>query len=115
MNDRNEHSSLTNLFKAGTPECAVFSAATAMVLGLLLLTVGFWNTVWIALFGAVGGILGGVKDKKQMLKNVLNRIIPDKKTVPYREQHPYITQAVRDAAAKGYKTSAGDEEESEQD
>ena len=89
--------------------------AAAMVLGLLLLTVGFWNTVWIALFGVAGGILGGVKDKKQLLKNVLNRIIPDKKTVPYREQHPDITQAVRDAAARGYKTSGGDEKESEQD
>ena len=115
MNDNNDRSFLSNVFKAGTPECAVFSGAAAMVLGLLVLTVGFWNTVWIALFGVVGGVLGGVRDKKQMLKNVLNRIIPDKKTVPYREQHPDITQAVRDAAAKGYKTSGGDKEESEQD
>ena len=115
MNDNKDRSFLANVFKAGTSECAVFSAAAAMVLGLLLLTVGFWNTVWIALFGVVGGILGGVKDKKQMLKNVLNRIIPDKKTVPYREQHPDITQAVRDAAAKGYKTGDEDEEESGQD
>ena len=115
MNDNKDRSFLANVFKAGTPECAVFSAAAAMVLGLLLLTVGFWNTVWIALFGVVGGILGGVKDKKQMLKNVLNRIIPDKKTVPYREQHPDITQAVRDAAAKGYKPGDEDEEESGQD
>ena len=115
MADRNDPSPFEKIFKAGTSECAVFSAAAAMVLGLLLLTVGFWKTVWVALFGVAGGFLGGVKDKKQMLKNVLNRIIPDKKTVPYREQHPEITQAVRDAAVKGYKTSAGDEEESEQD
>ena len=115
MNDRNDRSSMANLFKAGTPECAIFSGAAAMVLGLLLLTVGFWNTVWIALFGVIGGFLGGVKDKKQMLKNVLNRIIPDKKTMPYREQHPDITRAVRDAAAKGYRAGGTNEDESEQD
>ena len=115
MNDRNDPSPLSKLFKAGTPECAIFSGVAAMALGLLLLTVGFWNTVWIALFGVIGGFLGGVKDKKQMLKNVLNRIIPDKKTMPYREQHPDIARAVRDAAAKGSQPGGADEDESEQD
>ena len=99
MNERNERSPLSNIFQVGTPECAVFSGAVAMVLGLLLLTVGFWNTLWIALFGAAGGFIGGVRDKKQIVKNVLNRIIPDKKSIPYREQHPEIVQALRDAAS----------------
>ena len=111
MNDRKDRPSLANVFKVGTPECAVFCGALAMVLGLLLLTVGFWNTVWIALFGAVGGFLGGVNDKKQILKNVLNRVIPDKRAMPYREQHPDITRALRDAASKD--SSAEDEEESQ--
>lgn len=101
MNDQKDRSSLANLFRAGTPECAIFSGAAAMVLGLLLLTVGFWNTVWIALLGVIGGFIGGVRDKKQLLKNVLNRIIPDKKAVPYREQHPDIARAVREASSKG--------------
>ena len=101
MNDRKDLSPLSNIFRAGTPECAVFSGVAAMVLGLLLLTVGFWSTVWIALLGVIGGFIGGVRDKKQILKNVLNRIIPDKKAVPYREQHPEIARAVREAAAKG--------------
>ncbi len=114
MNDRNNASSQLKIFTAGTSECAIFSSVAAMVLGLLLLTVGFWKTLWVALFGAAGCILGGVKDKKQMLKNVLNRIIPDKKSIPYREQHPDITRAVRDAAAKGYKPAETDEDGSEQ-
>ena len=113
MNDRKDRPSLANVFKVGTPECAVFCGALAMVLGLLLLTVGFWRTLWIALLGAVGGFLGGAKDKKQILKNVLNRVIPDKRAVPYREQHPDITRAVRDAASKD--SSAEDAEESESD
>ncbi len=100
MSDRNDRSSLASVFRVGTPECAVFSCAAAVCVGLLLLTVGFWNTLWIALLGAVGAFLGGVRDKKQVLKNVLNRVIPDKRAVPYREQRPDIVRAVRDAAAQ---------------
>ena len=65
MNDRKDRPALANVFRIGTPECAVFCGVLAMVLGLLLLTVGFWNTVWIALLGAVGGFLGGVKEKSK--------------------------------------------------
>ncbi len=107
MSDRKESFSQLKVFTPGTSECAIFSSAAAMVLGLLLLTVGFWKTLWVDLFGVIGGILGGVKDKKQMLKNVLNRIIPDKKAMPYREQHPDIARAVRETS-KG--RSAGTEE-----
>lgn len=86
MSSRNDRSAFWDFFKAGTPECAIFSGVAAMVLGLLLLTVGFWRTVLLALLGACGAFLGGIKDKKQWLKNALNRIIPDKqRAVPYRE------------------------------
>ena len=115
MADRNDPSPFEKIFKAGTPECAVFSAVAAMALGLLLLTVGFWKTVWIALFGAAGGYLGGVKDKKQMLKNVLNRIIPDKKSIPYREQHPEIVQALKDAVSKNRNSAGEDDQDAGQD
>ena len=115
MTDRNTSSPFSKVFKAGTAECAVFSGALAMALGLLLLTLGFWKTVWIALFGVAGGFLGGVKDKKQMLKNVLNRIIPDKKSIPYREQHPEISQALKDAASKNRQPAGDDDADAGQD
>ncbi len=110
MNDRKDQPSLAKYFRIGTPECAIFCGAAAMALGLLLLTVGFWNTVWIALLTVCGGFLGGVKDKKQWLKNVLNHIIPDKKTMPYREQHPEISRAVREAASKNADGQSGRED-----
>ena len=113
MSDREDRSSLTNIFKVGTPECAIFCCVAGVCLGLLLLTVGFWNALWIALLGAVGAFLGGTKGKKQVVKNVLNKVIPDKKTVLYREQHPDIVKAVRDAAAKS--DSEEDAEESAPD
>lgn len=113
MSDREDRSSLTNIFKVGTPECAIFCCVAGVCLGLLLLTVGFWNALWIALLGAVGAFLGGTKGKKQVVKNVLNKVIPDKKTVLYREQHPDIVKAVREAAAKD--ESAWEAEESAPD
>ena len=100
MSDREDRPSLTNIFKIGTPECAIFCCVAGVCLGLLLLTVGFWNALWIALLGAIGAFVGGAKGKKQVVKNLLNKVIPDKKTVLYRDQHPDIVKAVRDAAAK---------------
>ena len=113
MSDREDRPSLTNIFKIGTPECAIFCCVAGVCLGLRLLTVGFWNALWIALLGAVGAFVGGAKGKKQVVKNLLNKVIPDKKTVLYRDQHPDIVKAVRDAAAKG--DSEEDAEESAPD
>ena len=109
MSDRNDRPSLPSIFKVGTPECAIFSCAAAVGVGLLLLTVGFWKALWIALLGAVGAFLGGVSNKKEIVKNVLNRVIPDKKTVLYREQCPDIVKAVRDAAARGENAEEAEE------
>ncbi|MBR4332135.1 MAG: DUF2273 domain-containing protein [Clostridia bacterium] len=113
MSDREDRPSLTNIFKIGTPECAIFCCVAGVCLGLLLLTVGFWNALWIALLGAIGAFVGGAKGKKQVVKNLLNKVIPDKKTVLYRDQHPDIVKAVRDAAAKS--DSEEDAEESAPD
>ena len=111
MNDRDDRPSVAGIFKVGTPECAVFSCAAAVGVGLLLLAVGFWNTLWIALLGAVGAFLGGVKHKKEVLKGVLNRVIPDKRAVPYREQHPDITRAVRELVSKADSAEADSAED----
>ena len=97
MSDPCRKGFFSNCLKVGTPECAVFSAVIAMVLGLLLLFIGFWNTVLIAAFMLVGGIIGGVSDKKQAFKNLINRLFPARSTVPYREQNPDILRAVRKA------------------
>ena len=100
MSDNRQDRFIDNICRIGTPECAIFSAVIAMVLALLFLSIGFWKTVLVAVLMAVGAFLGGVKDKKQMVKNLVNRVVPDHKTVPYREQNPQILQAVREATGK---------------
>lgn len=106
MNDDKRTSFFDHVFSVGTPECTIFSAVVALAVALLLLLTGFWNTVWIALITCVGAVLGGVRNKKQMFKNFINRLIPDKKTVPYREEHPEIARAVREAREAREKAEA---------
>lgn len=85
-----------NMFKIGTPECAVFFGATAMVLALLFLLVGFWQTVLIVVLVLAGVFLGGVKDKKEWIRNVVNRLFPPKQNIPYRERNEEIEKAVKE-------------------
>lgn len=114
MNEGNRDSFFENMCKIGTPQCAIFFAVIAMILGLLLLWVGFWKTVLLALLMAVGAFLGGVKDKRQWLKNAANRVIPDHQTVPYREAHPDIVRAVREATKKKDELPQEEEEDEEE-
>lgn len=97
------------LFRIGTPECAVVFALAAMVLALLFLTVGFWHMLWIGLLMLAAAFLGGIKNKKQWLKDVVNRLVPAKQVVPYRTQNEEISKALR--AAREAQQSAPSEED----
>ena len=67
-----------NIFKVGTPECAIFFALVAMVLALLFLALGFWQTLLIVVLVLLGLFIGGVKDKGEWLKRTVNRLFPPK-------------------------------------
>ena len=112
MNDQDRKTIFSNVFTIGTSECAIFSAVVAMVLALLLLSVGFWKALLVAALMVVGGFLGGVRNKRQWLKDVINRLFPARSIVPYREQNPEIARAVRRATeAKEKEAPAADAEE----
>ncbi|MBR3015956.1 MAG: DUF2273 domain-containing protein [Clostridia bacterium] len=85
MNRRDDRSFLNRAFRIGTPECAVFSAAVAMVLGLLFLWIGFWKTLFIFCLMLLGLFIGGVEDKQEWFRNLVNRLFPPRADVPYRE------------------------------
>ena len=54
--------------------------------------------VWlIAALILVGAFIGGVKDKKEWIRNVINRLFPPKQNIPYREQNAEIEKAVKEA------------------
>lgn len=102
MDDR-EKGFFRNMLKVGTPECAVFSGAVAMVLALLLLTIGFWKTLLVALCVCVGAFIGGVADKRKMISQVVNRLFPPKAAVPIqvsKEDTERVEELRREAQKK---------------
>ena len=95
-NNENKRAEWTKkIFTVGTAECAIFFAAIAMVLALLFLALGFWQTILIALLICVGLFIGGVKDKKAWIGDKINRLFPPKHNVPYRTKNEEIERAVK--------------------
>lgn len=84
------------MFQIGTPECAITFAVIAMVLALLFLVLGFWQTLLIAALVLVGAFIGGVKDKKEWIRNLVNKLFPPRQNMPYREQNAEIERAVKE-------------------
>ncbi|MBR6525161.1 MAG: DUF2273 domain-containing protein [Clostridia bacterium] len=81
-----------NMFKIGTFECAAFCGAAALVIAVLILLLGFWQTVLVLAFLLLGLFLGGVKDKKGWLRNVINRLFPARQVTPYKAEDVRINR-----------------------
>lgn len=62
---------LKEMLTWGTPACGVFCGVLGILLAILLLTIGFWKTLFVALLCAVGVFLGAVKDKASDRKSVV--------------------------------------------
>ena len=62
--------------RPGTPQCGVLCALLGAVVAFLLLWAGFWKTLFIVLLAALGAFLGGVQDKKESIRRVVNRLFP---------------------------------------
>lgn len=62
----------------GTPACGLFCGVCGIIVAILLLTIGFWKTVLVALLCCAGAFLGGVKDKEAFMRRIANRLFPSK-------------------------------------
>ena len=62
----------------GTPACGLLCGVLGVLVAILLLTIGFWKTLFVALLCALGVFLGAVKDKAAFLKNAINKLFPPK-------------------------------------
>ena len=103
-----------NMFHVGTPECAIFFSVVAMVLAILLLSIGFWRTLLVAALALLGGVLGGVKDKKEWIRAKVNRLFPAREPVPYKEKNEEIQRVVREARQARESMERQEEKEEEE-
>ncbi len=69
---------LKELTTLGTPACGLACGLLGVVLAALLLSVGFWRTLFIVVLCVLGVFLGGVKHKSDFIKGVVNRLFPPK-------------------------------------
>lgn len=69
---------LKDVLTIGTPACGAACGAAGVVLAALLLSIGFWKTVFVAVLCLLGVFLGGVKDKHGFIKGLANRLFPGK-------------------------------------
>lgn len=80
-------------FTPGTPACAIAYAVIGAVIAALLLAIGFWKTLFILAFAAVGALLGGVGNKQDAVREIVNKRFPSK-------DEPIKSDTVRDEPLK---------------
>ena len=64
--------------KIGTPKCGLVCALLGAVLALMLVFLGFWRTLFVAFFAAVGYFLGACDNKTDTIKGWINKRFPPK-------------------------------------
>ena len=74
--------------KKGTPACGLILGTVLVVLGALVMWIGFWKTLLLALLFALGYFLGAIDKKKEFLKNTANKLIPEKeiKVIDFKKE-----------------------------
>lgn len=65
-------------WKIGTPECGVLFGLIGALIALLLLFLGFWRTVFVAVLFAAGYFIGSSKDKAETVRTFINKRFPPK-------------------------------------
>ena len=65
-------------FQIGTPECGLLCAAAGAVAALMILFLGFWNTLFVAVLAAAGYFVGASSNKGEAIKQVINKLFPPK-------------------------------------
>ena len=74
--------------KKGTPACGLILGTVLVMLGALVMWIGFWKTLLLALLFALGYFLGAIDKKKEFLKNTANKLIPEKeiKVIDFKKE-----------------------------
>ncbi len=74
-----EHKSFwKNCFQVGTPACGIALGLLGVILAFLLIFVGFWKTLMVAVFFVIGFLLGARSNKVTAMKAWINKLFPPK-------------------------------------
>ena len=62
----------------GTPQCGILLGIVGVVIAFMLLFLGFWRTLFVAVLFGVGYFMGVNTHKTETIKTVINKLIPPK-------------------------------------
>jgi len=65
-------------WKIGTPQCGLICGVIGALIALMLLFLGFWRTVFVAILFGAGYFIGSSKDKAESVKRMINKFFPPK-------------------------------------
>ncbi len=68
-----------NEFKRGTPGFGILTGCLFVLTGALIMWIGVWKTLLLAVLFALGYFLGAVGDKESFVKRTVNRVVPEKR------------------------------------
>ena len=64
--------------KKGTPAYGIAFGLGLVLIGALVMIIGFWRTLVLCILFGAGYFLGTVENKREFMKNTANKLIPDK-------------------------------------
>ena len=97
--------------KRGTPAYGIVIGAALVALGALVMLIGFWKTLILAVLFAVGYFLGTVENKSEFMKNAANKLIPDKeaKVIDFKTELAREQELAQNAAEETAKADENKE------
>ena len=97
--------------KRGTPGYGIVIGGVLVALGALVMLIGFWKTLILAVLFAVGYFLGTVENKSEFMKNAANKLIPDKeaKIIDFKTELAREQEQVQNAVEEAVKTDRNKE------
>ncbi len=102
--------------RVGTQQCALACAALGAVIAILFLTIGFWKTLFIALFILAGLFTGGVKDKDEFLRAMTEKFLSRREVKVYQAQSkaaPDTGDGLEEEYGEADEEEAAEEEDEE--
>ncbi len=97
--------------KRGTPMYGIVIGAALVALGALVMLIGFWKTLILAVLFAVGYFLGTVENKSEFMKNAANKLIPDKeaKVIDFKTELAREQEQAQNTAEEAVKADENKE------
>lgn len=98
--------------KRGTPGYGIMLGLALVALGALVMLIGIWKTLILAVLFILGYFLGTVENKSEFMKNAANKLIPDKeaKVIDFKTELAREQEQIQDAASEEANKAEGNKE-----